>query len=182
MHDLVVVYTGHKSILIQHHGCHHDAFCDVQGHDEIVWAVEVSGNRLFSASADKTIRVWDIETRRCIQVLEDHARPVLSLAVSGSYLFSGSYDYSIKVQVLTAMLCRCTCGFPFCASGQCPDNLFGECWGEPPFVALCCRRVWWVEFLSQAYVHVALSVCPPWANAQKRWQTPEMPGECKCHG
>jgi F-box/WD-40 domain protein 7 len=41
---------------------------DVQGHDEIVWAVEVSGARLFSASADKTIRVWDIESRRCEQV------------------------------------------------------------------------------------------------------------------
>ena len=31
------------------------------------------------------------------QVLEDHARPVLSLAVAGSKLFSGSYDYTIKV-------------------------------------------------------------------------------------
>ena len=39
-----------------------------QGHDEIVWAVEVAGQRLFSASADKTIRVWDIESRRCEQV------------------------------------------------------------------------------------------------------------------
>ena len=54
----------------------------MQGHDEIVWSVEVEGNRLFSASADKTIRVWDISSRRCEQVLEDHARPVLSLAVS----------------------------------------------------------------------------------------------------
>lgn len=84
------------------HDCHQHSFCEMQGHDEIVWAVEVSGNRLFSASADKTIRVWDIETRRCIQVLEDHARPVLSLAVSGSYLFSGSYDYSIKVRACSA--------------------------------------------------------------------------------
>ena len=33
-----------------------------------MWAVEVAGQRLFSASADKTIRVWDIESRRCEQV------------------------------------------------------------------------------------------------------------------
>lgn len=39
----------------------------LQGHDEIVWAVVVSEGRLFSASADKTIRVWDIATRRCEQ-------------------------------------------------------------------------------------------------------------------
>ena len=40
----------------------------VQGHEEIVWAVEVQGPRLFSASADKTIRVWDIDSRRCERV------------------------------------------------------------------------------------------------------------------
>jgi F-box/WD-40 domain protein 7 len=44
----------------------------VQGHNEIVWAVEVCGRQLFSASADKTIRVWDIESRRCEKVMEDH--------------------------------------------------------------------------------------------------------------
>jgi F-box/WD-40 domain protein 7 len=32
-----------------------------------------------------------------VQVLEDHARPVLSLAVADDKLFSGSYDYTIKV-------------------------------------------------------------------------------------
>ena len=74
-----------------------------QGHDEIVWAVEVAGNRLLSASADKTIRMWDIESRRCEQVLEDHARPVLSLAVAGNKLFSGSYDYTIKVWSLDTL-------------------------------------------------------------------------------
>ena len=35
------------------------------------------------------------------QVLEDHARPVLSLAVADDKLFSGSYDYTIKVSTLT---------------------------------------------------------------------------------
>ncbi len=60
--------------------------------------MEVCGRRLFSASADKTIRVWDIESRRCEQVMEDHTRPVLSLSVANGKLFSGSYDYTIKVR------------------------------------------------------------------------------------
>lgn len=34
------------------------------------------------------------------QVLEDHARPVLSLAVADGKLFSGSYDYTIKARGL----------------------------------------------------------------------------------
>jgi len=75
----------------------------IEGHDEIVWAVEATEGHLFSASADKTIRVWDTETRRCLHVLEEHTRPVLSLAVSERHakLFSGSYDCSIRVWDLT---------------------------------------------------------------------------------
>jgi WD40 repeat protein len=76
-----------------------------------VWAVEVAGHRLFSASADKTIRVWDIESRRCERVLEDHTRPVLSLACADGKLFSGSYDYSIKVGSPLVFAPR----FPWCA-------------------------------------------------------------------
>lgn len=33
-----------------------------------------------------------------LQVLEDHARPVLSLVVAEGMLFSGSYDFTIKVR------------------------------------------------------------------------------------
>ena len=40
----------------------------MQGHDEIVWAVEIHNQQLFSASADKTIRVWDIASKRCERV------------------------------------------------------------------------------------------------------------------
>ena len=71
----------------------------LEGHEEIVWAVEATPSHLFSASADKSIRVWDTATRRCLHVLEEHTRPVLSLAVSHRHgkLFSGSYDCSIRV-------------------------------------------------------------------------------------
>ncbi|KAK3280071.1 hypothetical protein CYMTET_12078 [Cymbomonas tetramitiformis] len=75
----------------------------LQGHEEIVWATEVSGRRLFSASADKTIRVWDIDLLRCVQVLEAHTRPVLSLAVTVRQLFSGSYDCTIRVWDLESL-------------------------------------------------------------------------------
>lgn len=92
--------------------CSKVSCCDLQGHEEIVWAVEVCGSRLFSASADKTIRVWDIDSRRCEYVLEDHTRPVLSLAISGSRLYSGSYDFTIKVgdfQIHSATLVGVLC-------------------------------------------------------------------------
>ena len=67
------------------------------GHDEIVWALERRGDRFFSASADKSVRVWCPQDKRCLRVLEGHSRPVLSLASTPTALFSGSYDNSIKV-------------------------------------------------------------------------------------
>ena len=77
--------------------------CVLEGHEEIVWAVEATDGHLFSASADRSIRVWNTHTRRCVQVLEEHTRPVLSLVVSQRHgkLFSGSYDCSIRVWDLT---------------------------------------------------------------------------------
>lgn len=82
----------------------------LRGHDEIVWALETHGDRLISASADKTVRVWDVPGRRCERVLENHSRPVLSLAVSNGRLYSGSYDYTIKVCVGVAVgLAVCVC-------------------------------------------------------------------------
>ena len=69
----------------------------MSGHDEIVWALEKKGNSLVTASADSTVRIWDIPSKRCIHVLEDHRRPVLSLASTDDYIFSGSYDYTVRV-------------------------------------------------------------------------------------
>ena len=40
----------------------------MQGHTEIIWAIEVRGDRVYTASADKTVRVWDLNTKRCLQV------------------------------------------------------------------------------------------------------------------
>lgn len=114
----------------------------LHGHDEIVWAVDAPADgggpgagpagRLFSASADRTVRVWDVASRRCEAVLEGHARPVLCLATAsmagtpagedgaaaatattpadglggcagGGALFSGSYDHTIRAWSLARL-------------------------------------------------------------------------------
>ena len=78
----------------------HSVYTIAEGHDEIVWGVDTTATTLFSASADKTIRAWDIASRRCVQVLEEHTRPVLCLAVCVKHdkLFSGSYDCTVRVR------------------------------------------------------------------------------------
>ena len=77
----------------------------LQGHDEIVWSVEVSPStgRVYTASADGSVRCWDAHSRRCIAVLEGHTRPVLALALSDTHLWSGSYDTSVRAWCLRTL-------------------------------------------------------------------------------
>ena len=60
-------------------------------------ALAVSGDFLFSGSADTTIRVWSIATKELITTLTGHTNWVMALAVSGDFLFSGSIDKTIRV-------------------------------------------------------------------------------------
>lgn len=67
----------------------------------LVNAVEFhpDGTCIASASADQTIKVWDIRTNRLLQHYPAHADQVncISFHPSGGYLLSGSNDTSLKV-------------------------------------------------------------------------------------
>ena len=78
-----------------------DAYMMEQAHEEIIWAIKKHGDRLFTASADGTCRVWDVESRRCVHVFDDHRRPVLCIAIlSGRFLCTGGYDHRINVYAM----------------------------------------------------------------------------------
>ena len=69
----------------------------LSGHASSIYALVVTERQLISASHDKLIKVWDLNTMRCRHTLKGHASRVRALAHSGSLLFSGSNDKSIKV-------------------------------------------------------------------------------------
>ncbi|NJM98818.1 MAG: hypothetical protein HC800_18165 [Phormidesmis sp. RL_2_1] len=72
-----------------------------QGHQNWVCSVAFSpdGKRLASGSADRTIKLWDVETGECLQTLTGHSNWVMSVAFSpeGEQLISGSADRTIKL-------------------------------------------------------------------------------------
>lgn len=50
--------------------------------------------QLFSGSDDASVRVWNLESKKCVAVLEKHFSPVTSLALSedGQILLSAGRD------------------------------------------------------------------------------------------
>jgi WD40 repeat protein len=62
-------------------------------------AVTPDGRWIVSASWDKTLKVWDLETGRELRTLEGHSGPVSRVAVSpdGRWAVSASADNTLKV-------------------------------------------------------------------------------------
>ena len=57
------------------------------------------GTKIVSASTDRTIRVWSIDTGECLQTLKGHIGGVLAVSWSpdGKKIASASYDFTIRV-------------------------------------------------------------------------------------
>ena len=62
-------------------------------------AVTPDGRHVVSASADQTLKAWELGTGRAVTTLEGHARGVTACAVTpdGQYVVSASLDQMLKV-------------------------------------------------------------------------------------
>lgn len=62
-----------------------------------------NGNYLASASADNTVKIWDVTSRKNVLTLNEHKNNVfvVSWSPDGKYLASGSLDSTIKVWQVT---------------------------------------------------------------------------------
>jgi transducin (beta)-like 1 len=87
---------------------------------------------LATASYDATIKLWDVDTGKCLHTLEGHTDPVYSVAFSpdGKYLASGSFDKHLHIwNVKDGSLVR---------TYQGEGGIFEVCWNkEGNKVAAC---------------------------------------------
>jgi WD40 repeat protein len=77
----------------------------MRGHKGRINAIVRVCTRMFSASNDGTIRVWDIQGGRAEAFLRGYA-PVKSLVASGSKLFSGSSDGTLSMLSVDTLECK----------------------------------------------------------------------------
>jgi WD40 repeat protein len=75
----------------------------LEGHTGWVGGVCVTpdGRRALSGSYDKTIRVWDVETGKCLKILEGAACEIHSLSITpdGRFAVSGEGNYEFSVRL-----------------------------------------------------------------------------------
>ena len=68
-----------------------------KGHTNIITSMTASGDLIFSGSRDTTIRIWDINTGKCIQVINEYNHDITSMHTYGPYLLSTSgFPFSDK--------------------------------------------------------------------------------------
>ncbi|ELW48120.1 Zinc finger protein 106 like protein, partial [Tupaia chinensis] len=72
-----------------------------EGHQAAVNAIQIFGNLLYTCSADKTVRVYNLVSRKCIGVFEGHTSKVNCLLVTqnsrkNADLYTGSSDHTIR--------------------------------------------------------------------------------------
>jgi WD40 repeat protein len=74
---------------------------ELTGHLGAVYGVAIApdGRQLISSSWDRTIKIWDLQTRQVLHSLTGHGLPSTTLAISpnGKTFASGSYDATIKL-------------------------------------------------------------------------------------
>ncbi|XP_005364368.1 zinc finger protein 106 isoform X4 [Microtus ochrogaster] len=72
-----------------------------EGHQAAVNAIQIFGNLLYTCSADASVRVYNLVSRKCIGVFEGHISKVNCLLVThtsgkNSVLYTGSSDHTIR--------------------------------------------------------------------------------------
>eukprot|EP01133_Synstelium_polycarpum_P017476 gene17476-20851_t len=80
----------------------------LHGHTGTVWTLLYDDTKglVYTGSFDKTAKVWDFKTRRCLFTMTGHSYPVQCLDVKQGHMATGSLDNSIRLWDLENKTCK----------------------------------------------------------------------------
>lgn len=67
------------------------------GHGAAVNAIQIHGDKIVSASGDRTIRLWDINSGRCLKTYSGHTKGIACVQYDGRRIISGSSDNTVRI-------------------------------------------------------------------------------------
>ena len=70
---------------------------DFIGHTAPINSILLTGNSMFTASQDRTIRQWETSTGKAIRTFNGHTEEVWKVVIDGNNLISGGGDESIRI-------------------------------------------------------------------------------------
>ncbi|KAK5950308.1 hypothetical protein OHC33_008527 [Knufia fluminis] len=68
-----------------------------EGHSAAVNAIQIHDNKIVSASGDRLIRAWDINTGACVKVIPGHQKGIACVQYDGKRVVSGSSDNTVRI-------------------------------------------------------------------------------------
>ena len=84
--------------LLKIHGNQEQCLSRLRGHTDDVVRFIKHGSYVYSASLDKTVRIWTVGRKsRCIGVLLGHSKGVYCVDADRNVVISGSRDHTVKV-------------------------------------------------------------------------------------
>lgn len=69
----------------------------LEGHKAAVNAIQVHQGQVVSASGDRTIRAWDINTGHCVRTYTGHTKGIACVQYDGRRIVSGSSDNTVRI-------------------------------------------------------------------------------------
>lgn len=69
----------------------------LEGHGAAVNAIQVFGNKIVSASGDRTIKLWDIQSGDCLRTYPGHTKGIACVQYDGRRIVSGSSDNTVRI-------------------------------------------------------------------------------------
>ena len=69
----------------------------LHGHNAAVNAIQVHGDQIVSASGDRTIKIWSLQSGACIMTIPGHSKGIACVQFDGRRIVSGSSDNTVKI-------------------------------------------------------------------------------------
>ena len=100
----IAATTGDPEYSVEILGNNLELLSTLRGHKDYVWDIcNMGESHIITGSGDNTVRMWDLRSGECSQILKGHTEWVycVHLHSKSGYLLTGSWDHRVKIWDIT---------------------------------------------------------------------------------